>query len=381
LGILERSASLFETIEEDGLRASLHNEFAKVLDDLGKTKRRADYMERALSEYAAASTHFEKAGRAQELACAEINQAELCVKTNRIRKAHEHLDRAESLLVSPADDVQLGQLRSIRSQVLIAEGDFANAENMAAWAVQILEKECAPLLSGESLTRVETSLSRFHEPQAREVFETATNVIPPTDAQDQVDLDGLLMRQGLCRGEIREFLEIDFDRLKNSSASDSSEPDMQWARHFLGIHGFGEPDFNNFSFDQTMHLYEAHCVRRALEDANGLISQAAYFLGLRRHQLRYMLKKHHRSLIDLVTAEDQEGVDHDLYQSPNAASSEEDEAIRVLYVGKDLKVTAILQEMAQRDGWKLKRSGNGKRALEKLIVRDGKYDLLLLDYE
>lgn len=347
LNLLEKTGSLFEAVEGDGLKASFHNEFANVLNELGKTERRTEYLDRALSEYAAASFYFQKAGYTHQQADAEMDQARLLLTFNKPTEAHGHLDRAASLLVSPDDDVQLAQLRSLRAKVFLAEGDFVNAEKMAGGAVELLEKECAPLLSGEQ-----------------------------AEVDDPLDLVVARWPENLSRGEMREFVSNVSDLLKNSRDRDLSEPNIKWARHFLGIYGFGEPDWTSFSFEQTLHHYEQHYIRRALEDAGGLISQAAYFLSVRRHQLRYMLKKHHRNLLELVTAEDQEdGIDL------NDLTSPEDEAIRILHIGKDLIVTATLQEMAQREGWKLYRSGNGKKGLEKLAVRDGKYDLLILDYE
>ena len=53
---------LFELSSNDVLKGKFHNTYATVLKNLGTSKNREDYIDRALVEFAAASYHFEQGG-------------------------------------------------------------------------------------------------------------------------------------------------------------------------------------------------------------------------------------------------------------------------------------------------------------------------------
>jgi tetratricopeptide (TPR) repeat protein len=61
LRILTENAALFQKINNDTLKGSYHQILGTVLRHLWEAKKRGDYLDRALIEYAAASYHFERA--------------------------------------------------------------------------------------------------------------------------------------------------------------------------------------------------------------------------------------------------------------------------------------------------------------------------------
>ena len=79
LRIQMEAATFFEQLENYSLQGSFHNVFANVLENLGRTEQRADYIDRALIEYAAASYHFEQARHQRYAGCVENNLGFLLV--------------------------------------------------------------------------------------------------------------------------------------------------------------------------------------------------------------------------------------------------------------------------------------------------------------
>jgi tetratricopeptide (TPR) repeat protein len=73
LRILMRYGPLFEKIRNQTLKGSYHDTLGNALEDLSVIKKRRDYVDRALIEYAAASYHFEQAEHRCYLASVENN--------------------------------------------------------------------------------------------------------------------------------------------------------------------------------------------------------------------------------------------------------------------------------------------------------------------
>jgi tetratricopeptide (TPR) repeat protein len=149
LAIVERSAKrfhdalrihieaspLFEKSTNHSLKGKFYNGFGFVLRNLGTAEGRADYIDRALIEYTAASYHFEQAGHTRYHACVENNLGFLFSTIGKFREAHEHLDRAQALFTSMKDSVHTAQVDDTRARVLLAEGRVAEAERIVRAAV------------------------------------------------------------------------------------------------------------------------------------------------------------------------------------------------------------------------------------------------------
>ena len=111
LKIFTEAAPLFNLVENHCLKGSFHNQYAIVLRNVGAAKKREDYVDLALIEYAAAAHHFEEADHIRYLACVENNLGFLFWKVNRFPDAHDHLDRAQILFARLKDDLN-GALRA-----------------------------------------------------------------------------------------------------------------------------------------------------------------------------------------------------------------------------------------------------------------------------
>ena len=168
LQILTEAAPLFEKIANHTIRGGYHNALAGVLEDIGTSEQRADYLDRAFIEYAAASYHFEQAGHKPYCANVENNLGFLYFKADRFTEAHEHLDRARRLLASMKDRCGVAQVDETRARVFLAEGRNVEAEHAASAAVNALGDGGRQSLLAEALITHATALARLrHHDLAR----------------------------------------------------------------------------------------------------------------------------------------------------------------------------------------------------------------------
>ena len=118
LEILARAAAPVEASSNHSIKGRYHNALALVLKNLGVAENRADYLDRALVEFTAASFHFEQAGHKRYQAAVENNLGFLFSTIGRYAEAHQHLDRAQSIFESLKDNVHSAQVSETRARVL-----------------------------------------------------------------------------------------------------------------------------------------------------------------------------------------------------------------------------------------------------------------------
>ncbi|MCA1579189.1 MAG: response regulator [Acidobacteria bacterium] len=389
LHILTTAAPLFEPSSNHTLKGRFHNEFAVVLEDLGAIENRSDYVDRALIEYAAASFHFEQAGHARYQACVENNLGFLFGTIRKFVESHEHLDRAQALFTHLNDNVHLAQVEETRARVMLAEGAVAKAEKIAKSAVRMLEKGGEQSLLAEALTTHGIALARLgNQTQARAVFERAIAIAEQAGDLESAGLAALTLFEQLADqlsdDDICEILERAHELLKNTRNAATRNRLTESTYQALSlIHTF-RPNWDTFSLEQTLHRHQARYIRMALQDAGGVISQAARLLGLRGHtNLLYMLKTHKnvRSIVARTTPAGPEAeLDKAATRAPVEVETQKTGTIRILHVEDDPTVGELVQEMAQGEGWQLKQYVEGNAALEEL-ASDADYDLLVVDYE
>ena len=305
LSILSTAVELFEASNNHTLRGSFHNQLGIVLEKLGVSENRPDYIERVFSEYAAASFHFKQAGHARYQGSVENNLGMLCIQVGRFSEAHEHLDLAQALFTGEADSIDLARLEDTRARVLLAEGQAAKAEQASRTAVQMLERGDHELLLAEALTTHGTALALLsRRSEAREVLETAIDIAVHIDEFESAGLAALTLVEYLAEhlsiDELCFTLQRAHTWLKNTQSASSRRRLMECACRTLSIvHSF-RPDWSSFSLDETLRRQEGRFIQMALEDAGGSVTRAAALLGLRGHQsLQSILNLRHQDLLGL----------------------------------------------------------------------------------
>ena len=138
--ILTKHAALFQRITNHTLKGCYFTALGNRLENLAEFGKRADRIDRALIEYAAASYHLELSGHRPYLANVETNLGFLYFKINRFDEANEHLDRAHRIYVSIKDARTAAQVDETRARILLEQGHITQAERVARSAVRVQEK-------------------------------------------------------------------------------------------------------------------------------------------------------------------------------------------------------------------------------------------------
>jgi tetratricopeptide (TPR) repeat protein len=269
LRILIDAAPLFETVENHTIKGGYHDALASVLEDIGTAERRADYIDRAFVEYAAASFHFERARHKCYRANVEHNLGYLYFKAGRFIEAHEHLERARRIVMNLKDRGTLAQYDETRARVFMAESRYAEAEKAARASVVILEQGGQQGLLVEALITHGTALARLgYHSQSYATLQYAIEV-----ARDS----GSLNRAG-------EAALILIDELGEQLAPRGKKTNLT---------GSGLID--------ELKRCEHDLIKDALLKAEGRVTHAARLLGTSYQNIAQIIEQRHRDLLKLRT--------------------------------------------------------------------------------
>jgi tetratricopeptide (TPR) repeat protein len=301
--LLTESASLFGEGVSQRLRGIFHNELAITLRRLGTAERRPDYYDRAIIEYTAAIYHFGAAGHGQYGASIENNLAFLLYKLGRYAEAHEHLDRAQTVLTRLKDTRTLAQVDETRARVFVAEQRYRDADRTLARALKILEQSDASALLAEALTVQGAIWARLW------AFEASINVLRRAAAIAEAAgaltsagqaLLTLIVEHGATRrlppAEVYEAYQKAESLLKDSQDADDREWLLACAR--IVMRRLSDTPFHekNFSLYGAVHDFEAKLIGQALEESGGSVTSAARLLGLTHQTLISILNTRHKGL-------------------------------------------------------------------------------------
>jgi tetratricopeptide (TPR) repeat protein len=110
LQILTVNASLFNRIANQAIKGAYHSQIAMVLRKLVTTENKADYLQRAITEYQQADNHFRLARNIVFRADVKNNVGNLLRQLSRFQEAHTYLAEARRLTVSVRDRVRTAQV-------------------------------------------------------------------------------------------------------------------------------------------------------------------------------------------------------------------------------------------------------------------------------
>lgn len=189
LTILKNAAPLFEASDNHSLKGRYHNQLAHALQSLGSAENRADYFDRAIVEFTAASFHFEQAHHTRYRAHVENNLGLLLHSLGRFDEAHDHLNRARRLFITLGDNVYAAQVDETRARVLLEQGRLVEAEEVSSHACREFEQANALNLLAEALTTRGKALARLgRTSEAHATFERAA---PAAEQAGSIEVSGL----------------------------------------------------------------------------------------------------------------------------------------------------------------------------------------------
>jgi tetratricopeptide (TPR) repeat protein len=265
LRVLTENAPLFERINNETLKGCYHVELGTVLRHLWESKKRSDYLDRALIEYAAASYHFEQAQHKTYLANVENQLGLVYFTINRCEQAHQHLDRARRLLVSLKDAGTVAQVDETRACVFLKQGRIAEAEEAARTAVYNQEKTGRHLLLAEALITYGRALAR-------------------------------LERYSAALFAFRRAFDLSEYAGSTNRAADAALAAFQEIGEHLGAFESGQL-LPGRGLNEEKRSLEHDVLKLALENAKGSVVRAARSLGISYQALTYMLNTRHKDLL------------------------------------------------------------------------------------
>lgn len=391
LSILKEGASLFDTLDDVALKGKFHNECGFVLSNLFGAEQRKEYLDQALIEFSAAGFYFEQAKLSRQQACVENNLGFLYGTLRSFGEAHEHLDRAQAIFTRLGDSVHLAQVDETRSQLMIEEGQFTQAEKLVRKAVETLETGGEQSLLAEALITQGIALARLHNYQlAHSVLRRAAEV-----AEEAGDLEGagrahLTLLEELGQHLTNDELCASVERAKHLLANTQ---DLGMTRRLANCACEAlllvsavpmHPDWTRFSWKHVMRRFEAHFIRLALRDAGGSITEAARLLGITHHQsLSAVLHTRHKNLLNarsMIVPRKRRLIGESDSDQGAVGPERPAQAIVILHVDNDEMVAATVKELLGVNGWQVDSCADGNKALDK-ILGDTHYDLLLLAYD
>jgi transcriptional regulator with PAS, ATPase and Fis domain len=268
LQVLNEAASFINEKTSHALQGKYHNTLAIVLKDLGASEKRSDYMDRALVEFTAASFHFEQAGHMRFNARVENNLGFLYLQLNRFEESHHHLERARRLFSSLKDYGSMAQVDETRARLLIAQGEFAEAERVVKGAVRIQEKSGEQALLAESLTTHGLALARLGEfDRARAALQRAIEVAALVGDKERAGLAAITMLEQLSdqlsNNEITTIYERAAHLLSQSQHLETLLRLLACSQRALTIGRLRKAEFNSSSF-----IYSSSEIANLLKNAH-----------------------------------------------------------------------------------------------------------------
>jgi tetratricopeptide (TPR) repeat protein len=309
LAILTDSASLFQKLTNHTVKGAYHGEFAIILRNLAKLEKKAEYLNRAISEFQMADREFKLARNPVFRADVKNNVGLVLCNLSRYTEAHKYLSEARRLSVSLKDKARTGIYDESAAQVFIAEGKFKDAELIARKAVTAFEKSGHYCMMSEALTTQGLALARSGKSErAQFIFQQAIQTALRVDALNMAGLATLALIEEIpqlspatlqaayqqAREWLAESRNKDVLRRLNRAAS----------RVVAGLGGeLSTEEANEILFTKPCDLqdrmlkYENTLIKQALAQANGSVTHAASLLGMSYQALCYVIESRHMSLM------------------------------------------------------------------------------------
>ncbi len=320
LGYYNEALPLVEESSDDALKGGFHFSYGLLFKRLAAPENREDYIDRALVEYTAASVHFERAGNVRAQARVEANLGNLfCMMARHggtagasaSAKAHRHLDRARSLLLSLDDVATIAVIDETRARTLLGEGRLVEADQMIKMSVKVLEKGDQQAVLAEALTTFGVVQARLgYHARAKVLFERAINVAETMNEPEEAGRAKLSvieeLRDKLPEKELVEVYWSAVELLKHAEDQDAGKRLIAAAGFLLRMMlekdapVLNEPEtFEGFSIRRYVRDAERKVIRRALREAEGSVTKAAHMLGFKHHQsLINLINSRHRQLMN-----------------------------------------------------------------------------------
>jgi transcriptional regulator with GAF, ATPase, and Fis domain len=200
------------------------------------------------------------------------------------------------------------------AQILLMEGESAEAERVARRAVQTLKQGGEQSFLAEALITHAKALARLNQTRiARATLDQAVEISQTAGNPDRGGIAAVTAIE-----ELSDYLPVDalhnYYRTAESLLSNSQNLSLrtrlgECARRVLAAALANASTSTNtepplqpgFSLDSEVLRYEASLIRRALEESGGSVTRAARLLGVTHQGLAFILNGRHSDLLSIRT--------------------------------------------------------------------------------
>ena len=310
LRILTENAHLFEGINNETIKGTYHNQLGITFRAIGAaSKKRADYFQRAITEFHAADEHFKRARHVIFRAHVKNNMGNVLRELRRFKEAHQYLEQARRLFMRARDSVRTSQVDESRAQVFIAEGKYREAEQTARNATRSFERAGRQCFLAEALVTQGIALARLGETEhAQFIFQRAIEIAHQAGSLNNAGIAALTMIEELdsLSSEVQSVAFMQAREWLADRQSPDTRPRLQAARKKLGdelLRKAKAIDAREVLFNKCCDLedevlkYERDLISRTLAKVNGQITDAAKLLNVGRQRLAHRIETKHPDLL------------------------------------------------------------------------------------
>lgn len=251
-----------------------------------------DYLDRALTDYEAASEQYEIAGNLRFEAAIVNNVANLYRVAGLLNRAHVNADRAISLYQRLGDRSHLGHAKDTKALILLDEGQYKRAKYVADQAVALLSSHGEGWLSIPLVTRGKILCRTGQFKLALRDFQLAAeNAEAAGDLKRAADVY-LAAVNALGNQVSVHFLIQMFRRV------DELDGDARTAAALEIMSRVPDCAAESLSeLKQSERSAEAEIILKALEEAGGSVTRAANLLNKTHGGLAHILRTRHPELL------------------------------------------------------------------------------------
>ena len=291
----------------------------------------------------------------------------------------------------PEEDNVDGAAAAARAQMLLTQGQYAEAERVIGPAVQqLLEQGEQWGLLAQALTTQGVARARLGQySSARRTLDRASTTAEQAGALELAGRAALASIEELSahveRGELCAYY-LRAAALLTETQDPSIASRLHTAAGIVIQRLQPQPtmpaeaplDWRGYSLRRTIHRYERMMIGRALQDADGMVSHAAKLLGFKYHQSLISLLNHrHQDLLParlpILRRSRKRG-------RVRRAGGTLPRPVSMLHVEDNELIADTVRDALALEGWRVVTCVDGATALDRLMSNEP-YDLLLVDFD
>jgi tetratricopeptide (TPR) repeat protein len=311
LRLLSESEPLFAASSNHRLKGKFHGEFGILLKNIGSSGHSEEYFDRALMQFTAASIELEQIGQIRGLAIVENNLGLLFAQLERFDEAHEHLDRAFSVVTKLNDKGSRAQVEDSRARVFLSQGRPEQAEKVVSSAVKLLRVGEHQSLLAAALTTHAVALARLQ--RTSEALGALNEAIGVAGLMGDPETEGLAaltvieeLATSVSTSDLRDYYSRAESVLSHTQNAIIKARLGASARAVLRAEtptsgASAEPlsvaAAPNLTLEEQVLRYEGELIKHALDTSDGSVTRAARLLGVTHQGLAFILNGRQKNLL------------------------------------------------------------------------------------